>query len=687
MAPKDSHSKQDSTIAKRQPLVLAKAVLPFVSLLFSLTYGLMLFIFQAVVRTYFREVRLRGTFNIPRKGPVIFVCAPHHNLFIDPVIVMITSYEALGRPVLLLTAAKTYKTKLIGTAAKLCGAIPVERAQDLVKPHAGRIWVENFGKDNDNLTVIGEGTNFTKTAMVKGLIGLHEYLGNAKIKSVDSDTKLTLQKPFLVNFDSPSARDKRIIDAATNGCSYVLAPHIDNDRTFRKVFDHLNRGRALGIFPEGGLHDQPRLLPLKPGVALMALGAVAQAEAEDQTVTIVPVGLNYFNPNAFRSSVVIEYGSPIVVTKKDAAEYEQDSRGCVSKLLEHITLRLEEVTVTCEDFDTLITIQAARRLYAPTNRDTTPLPLVVEMNRRLIKGYETHSDKQDVQDLKAAVAKYNKKIRYLGLHDHQVMSLTKLRRWPLLQRFLGQLIVSVGFAVLSLPGFFMFSPIFLVAKRISLKKARQALALSVVKLKARDVVALWKIIVAMVLAPALYVFWAIVGVYLLRRAHFGAAIPIPLLFVACYLINVVITYSSLRTGEIGVDSFRSLVPLFYALMLQHNDVLQIEKLKQERIELAAQVTDVCEKYGPLMFDDYDEFQLAYQKKQDRRNLESVGTSKDTDASKVWDLADVPIFSQEQDESPMEESANVEEVDNREDGEIVGAQVRQRRNLRKQDTLE
>lgn len=40
--------------------------------------GALLF-WRTVTNIFFREVRPRGAFNIPRDGPVIFVAAPHHN--------------------------------------------------------------------------------------------------------------------------------------------------------------------------------------------------------------------------------------------------------------------------------------------------------------------------------------------------------------------------------------------------------------------------------------------------------------------------------------------------------------------------------------------------------------------------------------------------------------------------------
>ncbi len=43
---------------------------------------------------------------------------------------------------------------------------------------------------------------------------------------------------------------------------------------YEKVWERLNRGGAIGIFPEGGSHDNPHLIPLKAGVTLMSLGAM-----------------------------------------------------------------------------------------------------------------------------------------------------------------------------------------------------------------------------------------------------------------------------------------------------------------------------------------------------------------------------------------------------------------------------
>lgn len=64
-------------------------------------------------------------------------------------------------------------------------------------------------------------------------------------------------------------------------------------------------------------------------------------------------------------------------------------------------------------------IQAVRRLYKTPAQHLT-LGQVVELNRRLLQGYEHFKDEPRVQKLRQDVLKYNRLVRDLGLRDHQV---------------------------------------------------------------------------------------------------------------------------------------------------------------------------------------------------------------------------------------------------------------------------
>lgn len=45
----------------------------------TVAYEAALMFWRMITQIFFREIRPRGAFNIPRDGPVIFVGAPHHN--------------------------------------------------------------------------------------------------------------------------------------------------------------------------------------------------------------------------------------------------------------------------------------------------------------------------------------------------------------------------------------------------------------------------------------------------------------------------------------------------------------------------------------------------------------------------------------------------------------------------------
>lgn len=52
---------------------------PYIPPLIGWLYDLVLWLFSVLVDLFFREVHPRGSWKIPRKGPVILVAAPHAN--------------------------------------------------------------------------------------------------------------------------------------------------------------------------------------------------------------------------------------------------------------------------------------------------------------------------------------------------------------------------------------------------------------------------------------------------------------------------------------------------------------------------------------------------------------------------------------------------------------------------------
>lgn len=549
-------------------------------------YDLFLWLFNITFDCFFRETRPRGAFKLPKSGPLIFVGAPHANQFVDPIILMNQVKKESGRRISFLIAMKSYKQKIIGWLAKCQLAIPVERPQDNLKPGIGKIFVDF---DQDASLVKGEGTNFTKQLTRKSLVALPQSLGASEVVDVISDTELTIKKPF-------NQTDK-IVSLLNKGTNFKVADKVDQKKVFQLVFNHLSHGNCVGIFPEGGSHDRTDLLPLKAGVAIMALGAMENDP--DCNVKIIPCGMNYFNAHKFRSRAVIEFGHPIEIPKDLVKKYSnpESNREAIKDLLDIVTDGLKAVTVTCESYETLMVVQAARRLYAKNFAHHLPLPLIIEMNRRLVLGYKTFSHEPKIQELKSKILIYNEKLRQLYLPDHHVETFNeKSNQLRNLSVLIFRITKLFFFLSLALPGAILFSPVFIMAKLISNNKQRLALKNSMVKIKGNDVVATWKILISLVFAPIFYIIYASIGTFLIYEYELS---QMNLFATWCllYCFNVLITYSALITGEQGMDIFKSIRPLILSL----TDGSSIKQLKNYRNELSEEITEVINEFGSQLF--------------------------------------------------------------------------------------
>ena len=167
-----------------------------------------------------------------------------------------------------------------------------------------------------------------------------------------------------------------------------------------------------------------------------------------------------------------------------------------------------------------------------------------------------------------------------------------LRSLALLCYRLGLL---VGWTSCALPGTILNMPVILLAKIISKRKAKEALAASQVKLYGRDVLATWKVLVSLVVTPVLYVSYAAVATALAYRSSLSLAhkrlMP---LYVMVGL--PVVTYGTIKMSEVGIDVYKSLPPLVASLLPGRRRV--IEQIQRERVNLTAQLHQTIEELKP-----------------------------------------------------------------------------------------
>lgn len=153
-------------------------------------------------------------------------------------------------------------------------------------------------------------------------------------------------------------------------------------------------------------------------------------------------------------------------------------------------------------------------------------------------------------------------------------------------------------------------------------------------------------------------------------------------------------------GEIGIDYYKSLAPLFLSVLSINEDRFQIEKLKQTREELRERVNIFCNKFGPGMFDDFEQFYRQYngttedeefdiitlQKQQAENQFNKL--QRQTSASSLdfnlLNLSDIPIFAaadleQANDVNLTKESEEIEKEKPREDSETNDEKVEELNN--------
>lgn len=520
---------------------------------------------------------------------------------------MLEVHRETRRRVQFLIAAKSMKRRAVGFFAGLMSSIPVSRAADDARPGTGKVYLS----PDDPCLIIGEGTRFLSEFSPQMQILLSKSVNSAvaEVTEVVSDTQLRIKKEFGGDSGKGSARIREKTEEMKAqgiiGLDFKRLPFVNQQEMYRHVYQRLTEGSCIGIFPEGGSHDRTDLLPLKAGVSMMALGAMANDP--NVKVKIVPVGLSYFHAHRFRSRAVVEFGAAMDVPAEFVEMFKQggpQKREAVGQLLNLIYDGLKTVTVRAPDFDTLMLIQAGRRLYKTPGQHLT-LGQVVELNKRFLKGYVHFQNEPRIQNLRSKVLKYNRLVRDLGLRDHQVPRAQKAG-WKTFGLLLYRLGLLTVWTVLALPGVILNGPIFLIASIVSRMKAKEALAASVVKVAGRDVLATWKVLISLGVTPVLYGFYAFLATIVAVKANAPMKWRIWTPFLVIMALPF-IGYAALKFGEAGMDVLKSLRPLVVALVPGQQQYLT--KLKQMRQELSNELVEVINEFGPQLYDDFDKWRI------------------------------------------------------------------------------
>ncbi len=127
-----------------------------------------------------------------------------------------------------------------------------------------------------------------------------------------------------------------------------VGDHADrNQQIFDQVFDLLERGGCLGVFPEG--RNSPRLQvgQLRKGIARIALGAEARNDY-GLGLVIVPAGVNLEHYEFLGSAALLRIGRPIPVAEY-AELHRRDPEQAVARLTDDVQRALRRQTLHLDD--------------------------------------------------------------------------------------------------------------------------------------------------------------------------------------------------------------------------------------------------------------------------------------------------------------------------------------------------
>lgn len=494
--------------------------------------------FQSILNIFFSSVEVLGKENIPLHGPIIFT-GNHMNQFVDGAVVLVTNPHRVS----FLVAESSFHKPIIGEFSKAVGALPVKRAIDVATKGPGKIYFKD-------MNVYGEGTNFTalsggsKADRIRPGRGVDAY----KVKEVFSDTHLLLAQE--VGEKSPLL--ETIGQGEGNWVEYDVMGYIDQKSMFDAVFDGLSKGQSICIFPEGGSHDNPDLLPLKVGVSVIALGTV---DKYDINVPIVPIGLTYFRGERFRGRVVVEFGAPIHITKELIQAYKQSKRDGYQALLHRVEDGIRSVIVTAPAYEQLTMIHTVRRLYQRADQNTITIGQKQDLARRFSVAYRLMQDRNngklplELQELEVEIQRYQEKLNDWGIYDYQVANL-EIPFSKLLYTFMhGAVVMSLA----SIPSLILNAPVGLLAKYWAHSEAEKDLKKSRVKNHgAKDVLLSKKIIFSIAAVPILWVTYALLLFFFTPLE----TRTIVVLFLCCPLFS----YIGIRSVEAGMVDLKDLRP-------------------------------------------------------------------------------------------------------------------------------
>ena len=446
---------------------------------------------RQITGNYFRNIHVDHVENMPQEGPTI-LCCNHSNQFMDAMLLI----SHCPRPLSFCFAASSFNKPIVGYLAKKINVIPVNRAEDLKMNGRGKISMLS------DIDIKGFGTKFISDANKNKnfKLGVHALLIMKKYrlmveKVLDEENIKVRSDPKTFELIKKEYKDKQL--------NYQLIPKLDNSLMFKETTKKLMEGKAICIFPEGTSHDNTHLLKLKPGVAYIALEAMANYGVKN--IKLISCGLSYFSRDEFRSDLILKFGIPIEIPESLANTFKVNKKQAIDLLLKVVETQMKSIILTAPTYQEYMLIRMLRNLYVP-NYMELPAEKSSDYARWISHIYNEKRDSNETKEIKAKVEKYMFSLEQLGIEDSDLMEIS-LNYSLLRKQFFFSLIIFLVNLIFLFPMLFISLPLLFWVHSTAEFERNKSVQKNPNKILGKDVVSSVKVVTFVKFLPLVGLTW------------------------------------------------------------------------------------------------------------------------------------------------------------------------------------
>ena len=539
--------------------------------------SLKLFLRQ-ITGNYFRNIHVDQVENMPLSGPTI-LCCNHSNQFMDAMLLI----SHCPRPLSFCFAASSFSKPLVGYLAKKINVIPVNRAEDLKIGGKGKIIMTS---DTD---IKGFGTKFIseikKNKNFK--LGIHSLLIMKKYKVmvekvIDEENIKVRSDPNTYELIKKENKDKKL--------NYQFIPKLDNSLMFKETTKKLIEGKAICIFPEGTSHDNTHLLKLKPGVAYIALEAMANYGVKN--IKLLSCGLSYFSRDEFRSDLILKFGIPIEIPESLANTFKVNKKHAIDLVLKIVETQMRSVTLTTPTYKEYMLVKMLRDLYVPTDMEL-PAEKSSDLARRISHIYDLLRDTKEAKEIKNKVEKYMNPLEHLGIEDSDLLEIS-LNYNLLWKQFLFSLIIFLVNLIFLFPMLLISFPLVAWVNRTAEFERNKSVEKNPNKIEGKDVVSSVKVVTFVKFLPIVGLAWVNIFYYFVNNYLYKITNQ-KYTWINLIIVGIIsfmfYGYLSINIVDYLKYHFKIMKTIFYYFIVPKG----IEKLRKMRQKLAEEVNEFFEK--------------------------------------------------------------------------------------------